>query len=101
MQVTITGKRLGTAGVDRLGLADRQRHQRHLDGNGITTILVEDNTIHQFSSNGINVLARDGAGTLNVTIDDNFIREPGAFATNSIGSRRARSPPIRRRSGWR
>jgi len=84
MHGSITGNAIGTSGVVGSGSQTGNGINVTSNGNGITTILVEDNTIHQFSSNGINVLARDGAGTLNVTIDDNFIREPGTFATNSI-----------------
>jgi hypothetical protein len=84
MHGSISGNTIGTSGVVGSGSQTGNGINVTSNGNGTTTILVEDNTIHQFSSNGINVLARDGAGTLNVTIADNFIREPGTFGTNSI-----------------
>ena len=55
-----------------------------MQGSGTETVAITNNTVRQYNLNGINVVTRLGAPTLNATITGNTIGNPGAFALNGI-----------------
>ncbi|TFI58325.1 tandem-95 repeat protein [Sphingomonas parva] len=79
----IVGNTIGTSGVVGSGSQTGSGINVSTAGAGAMTVQIEDNDIFEFSSLGISVLARDST-TINATVAENFVRQPGTFATSSI-----------------
>lgn len=71
MRGTISGNTIGTVGSFQSGSAQGAGIAIDAHGNGTHTTLISNNTIRQTFDRGINVLANDGGGTLNVTVTGN------------------------------
>ncbi|WP_166041349.1 Ig-like domain-containing protein [Sphingosinicella sp. YJ22] len=80
---TISGNTIGTPGIVDSGSRTGNGIDTVMGGAGTMTLLIENNDIYNFASSGIGALAR-GSSRLNLTIDNNFIDEPGVFALNAI-----------------
>ena len=81
---TISGNTIGTAATADSGSAQNNGISTTVEGFGTETVSITGNTIRQYNLNGINVLTRLGAPTLNATITGNTAGNPGAFALNGI-----------------
>jgi len=81
---TISGNTIGTAATADSGSAQTNGISATLQGSGTETVAITNNTIRQYNLNGINVLTRLGAPTMNATITGNTVANPGAFALNGI-----------------
>ena len=81
---TITGNTIGTPGVANSGSINGSGIVGQLNGNGTMTLLVEDNEVRNFNAFGIQIVNRSGSGLAYVTIEDNVVKEPGTFATQSL-----------------
>ncbi len=80
----ITNNTIGVSGVALSGSAQASGIQVTGNGNGTHTTRIENNTIVQYSDNGIYIRARDGSGLLNATVLDNTVSQPGGSATNGL-----------------
>jgi hypothetical protein len=81
---TISGNTIGTAGTPDSGSSQTNGISATLQGSGTETVAITSNTVRQYSANGINVLTRLGAPTLNATITGNTVANHGTFATNGL-----------------
>jgi large repetitive protein len=81
---TISNNTIGTAATADSGSAQTNGISATLQGAGTETVAITGNTVRQYNLNGINVLTRLGAPTLNATITGNSVANPGAFALNGI-----------------
>ena len=71
MRGTISGNTIGTVGSFQSGSTQASGITLEAHGNGTHTTSVTGNTIRQTFDRGINVLANDGGGTLNMTVTGN------------------------------
>ncbi|HEX4955044.1 MAG TPA: Ig-like domain-containing protein [Thermoanaerobaculia bacterium] len=71
MRGTISGNTIGTAATFQSGSTQASGITVEAHGNGTHTMSVTNNTIRQTFDRGINVLANDGGGTLNMTVTGN------------------------------
>jgi hypothetical protein len=71
MRGTISGNVIGTAGSFQSGSTQASGITVEAHGNGTHTTSVTNNTVRQTFDRGINVLANDGGGTLNMTVTGN------------------------------
>jgi hypothetical protein len=83
---TISGNTIGTAGVPNSGSSQFNGITSYANGNGTQTVAISSNTIRQYSNfAGIDARIRAGAApTLNATITNNTIANPGTFASNGL-----------------
>lgn len=71
MSGTISGNVIGTVGSFQSGSTTGSGIGVDAHGNGTHTVAITNNTIRQTFDRGINVLANDGSGTLNMTVTGN------------------------------
>jgi hypothetical protein len=81
MRGTINGNLIGTTGSFQSGSTQASGITVDAHGNGTHTVSVTNNTIRQTFDRGINVLANDGGGTLNMTVTGNDVNH--SDGTNS------------------
>ena len=71
MRGTISGNTIGTTGVFQSGSTQASGITVEAHGNGAHTTEITNNTIRQTFDRGINTLANDGGGVLNMTVTGN------------------------------
>jgi hypothetical protein len=81
---TISGNTIGTAATADSGSAQASGISATLQALGTETVAITGNTVRQYNLNGINVVTRLGAPTMNATITGNNVANPGAFALNGL-----------------
>jgi uncharacterized repeat protein (TIGR01451 family) len=75
----ITGNDVGVSGVALSGSSQASGIRVRSAGAGTHTTLIDDNSVFQTNETGITLIANDGDGTLNATVTNNSIGEPGEF----------------------
>lgn len=80
----IRNNRIGTVGVAGSGSAQGSGIQLGAHGNGTHTALVTGNTVVEAGSNAMSVLANDGNGVLNLTVQGNQLSSGGPFAREAF-----------------
>jgi hypothetical protein len=81
---TISGNTIGTAATVDSGSAQNSGISATAQAAGTETVAITNNTIRQYHLNGINMLSRLGAPTINATITGNTISNPATAALNGI-----------------
>ncbi len=70
---TVSGNTIGTVGVTNSGATAGPGIRVVANGSGTTTVAATNNVIREVANRGIDVLAREGNGTLNATITGNSV----------------------------
>lgn len=82
---TFSGNTVGVTGENDSGSAQGNGAVFNATGNGMVSGLADSNEIRQWSNpHGLLVQAGDGSPTVNFTVSNNTIKEPGSFAANGL-----------------
>jgi uncharacterized repeat protein (TIGR01451 family) len=81
---SITNNQIGVLGVANSGSAQASGIQVTTIGTGTHTTRIENNAIRQYNENGIYVRTGEGSSTVNATIRNNTVSQPGGFALNGL-----------------
>jgi uncharacterized repeat protein (TIGR01451 family) len=81
---SITDNQIGVLGVANSGSAQASGIQVTTIGTGTHTTRIENNAIRQYNENGIYVRTGEGSSTVNATIRNNTVSQPGGFALNGL-----------------
>lgn len=82
---TFSNNTIGTSGVTDSGSEQGSGVVFNATGDGSVTVDVNNNEIRQWANGqGLIILAGDGSPTVNATVTNNTIKEPGSFPQNGL-----------------
>lgn len=81
---TISGNTIGTAGVLNSGSAQGDGITVTSLGLGTTNVIVNNNQVRRYNSDGIEFSAGDTSPVVNATVTSNTLKEPEGFAANGL-----------------
>ncbi len=81
---TIADNTIGVTGMSLSGSSEASGIRVAGNGTGTHTTLIDNNDILRYFESGLQISANDGSSTLNATVINNTIAEPGAFVAEGI-----------------
>ena len=81
---TISGNTIGNAAVPNSGSAQGSGIAARAMGQGTLTASISGNAIREYANTGLDARTQDGSPTLNATVTNNTISDPGTTASNGL-----------------